>query len=360
VGTHEGKRAVISPQPERWLTAVFPGNGAYLHDNEFARIDAYERALPARVPVLRNEDEFLSSSSEIAQIRTEIQVATQQCNAAYLHNLRILLANIGALRRSRAVTWCGFGAYGSTDPAHQATMPCAPQPLYDDRRRMLAALLCRLDGQAQGGPPGSREVHAALGGDEPAKRWLVGHACRVLASSLDRPWLAGVPTIPPDLRLGERLLGSSDPMPDGEALNRYGRQLTLSSEARAIRRLLDRPDDQPCHFRFERWIANIIAAIGAMDPNRHAAAETAVSLASWQAVLAVWTRAINAWLDEVQVERAAGAAGDMSIARDAYGLLGEQNDTKVWLVASLSKTMRSIGDDYRPKGVPAPRRFAGD
>jgi hypothetical protein len=48
---------------------------------------------------------------------------------------------------------------------------------------------------------------------------------------------------------------------------------------------------------------------------------------------------------------------DMSLVRIGSTFFPEVSAAKIWLAASLSKTMRSIGESFRPSDEPPPDSF---
>jgi hypothetical protein len=90
----------------------------------------------------------------------------------------------------------------------------------------------------------------------------------------------------------------------------------------------------------------------------HAPAEPAISVESWVDRIRQYVRAINAWIDGRTLQEAISQAKvSASIIRQVYVPLGEASATKIWLAASLSKTMRSIGESFRPSDEPSPDSF---
>jgi DNA-binding PucR family transcriptional regulator len=143
---------------------------------------------------------------------------------------------------------------------------------------------------------------------------------------------------------------------DAVILGRMEKRLSLTDDVRAIRRAMKRlVEADVCHFRFDRWVDNLIVAIGQLSfDGAHAPAEPAISVEIWVDRIRQYVRAINAWIDGKTVSQVKAPA---SIIRRVYALLGEPSAAKIWLAASLSKTMRSIGESFRPSDEPPPDSF---
>jgi hypothetical protein len=141
------------------------------------------------------------------------------------------------------------------------------------------------------------------------------------------------------------------------------KRLSLTDDVRAIRRAMKRlVEADVCHFRFDRWIDNLIVAIGQLRfDGAHAPAEPAISVEGWVDRIRQYVRAINSWIDGKALKEAVGQVeASASVIRRVYALLGEASATKIWLAASLSKTMRSIGESFRPSDEPPPDSFKPD
>ncbi len=356
----------------RWVAPKFPTNAIYRHDPEIAWIDGMEARLPRSIPVLETPEAFSACSDDLARLRVEIQVATQHCNVAYFANLETLLRGIGHLRRSRAVTWCSFGTLADTMNWRARQDSLYPIVLLDRRLDTLAVLYTWLCGLTAGHPLatshpkctyGEREewIRTTLGESTPIKRWLVGHLCRVIKQGLRRPWLneeqSGALRYP--LYVPFQMDAATAP-DDNAVLEMVAERLHPDESVDSLRRMMARPEDQPCHFRFDRWIDNLIAAVGRLDAEApHAPPEDALSVQTWVSQLRAWVRAIDAWIDDVPLPAAAARSGaTASIVRRVYAMLGTPSPLKLWFAASLSKTMRSLGDPpLRPQDEAPPQRF---
>jgi len=353
--------ATSKGNPARWATPDFPTNKGYHYDREFEWIDGSEANLPEKVQTIESDEEFNSSVNEVAKIRTEIQVATQRCHAAYFENLDILLTNIGKMKRERGVMWCGFGVYGRSDPKQKGTMPSYPQVLLERRKGTLVALYAWLEGTPiqESGTDISlpeekiRWIYTALGDPNDLKRWLVGHLCRALKLAILRPWLAGPEEDLRDYSLDKVIHASIGDLSDDESvLAALEKDLDLTPDAQRIREWMPHPEeegwgremDELCHFRFDRWIDNVISAVGQMRiDGKHAPPEPEISVQGWCDRIRRCVRAINAWIDTQPIENALVSRGASKLVVErVYNLLGGPSPEKVWLAASLSKTIRSI------------------
>lgn len=358
--------------PIRWVAPAFPANGVYCCDPEITWIDSMEAKLPRPIPILATPEAFSASSDDLARIRVEIQVATQHCNAAYFANLETLLRGIGQLRRSRAVTWCSFGTL-TNDTGRQAGQG-SPYPivLLDRRLDTLAVLYTWLCGLTTGHPViatshpkctyGEREewIRTTLGEPTPNKRWLVGHLCWAIKRGLRHPWLdpqhGGTQRYP--LYVPFQVDTATVPN-DSDVLSVVGEGLDLDASEKDLLEMMDRLEAQPCHFRFDRWIDNLIAAIGQPEMKTpHAPPEEALSVQTRIAQMRIWVRAINAWIDdEPLLEVSARSDAAAPVVRLVYAMLGAPSALKIWLTASLSKTIRSFGDTIRPQDEVPPQCF---
>ncbi len=355
----------------RWVAPEFPTNGSYHHDPEITWIDAMEAKLPRSIPILETPEAFSTCGDDLARLRIEIQVATQHCNVAYFANLETLLRGIGQLRRSRAVTWCSFGTLADTMNWRARQDSLYPIVLLDRRLDTLAVLYTWLCGLTAGHPLttshpkctyGEREewIWTELGESTPIKRWLVGHLCRVIKQGLRRPWLdlqqSGALRYP--LYVPFKMDAAMAP-DDNDVLSTVAERLQPGEPENSLRRMMARPEEQPCHFRFDRWIDNLISAVGHMDTEAlHAPPEDALSVQTWMAQMRAWVRAIDAWIDDVPLPAACAQSGaTASIVRRVYAMLGTPSPLKLWFTASLSKTMRSLGDSLRPQDEAPPQRF---
>lgn len=365
------KEGRAKDNPLRWLNPALPTSGTYRRDAEVAWIDALEEALPRPVPVLASIEAFNDSQDEVARIRVEIQVATQQCNAAYFENLETLLRNIGQLHRTRPVTWCGLGVLEHGE--HGAVTVTPPYPLLLLDRRLdtisvLYAWLCGPLGAAgvAGYHPrciyGQREIwiRATLGTPTQPKRWLVGHLCRIVKLGLRRPWSTKPEPDPGRYPLWVPFESHAEPTGDDlTVLEQLAANLEMSTAITRIRQELERLENELCHFRFDRWVDNLIMMIGTLDPDAdHAPPELELTARGWVDQKVAWVEAMNAWIDETPVNEALRLPGiDPSIIRRIYAMLGRPSPVKVWLTASLSKTMRAFGEEHRPEKASPPQRF---
>jgi hypothetical protein len=263
--------------------------------------------------------------------------------------------------------------FGQGDPAQKDQMPPFPEHLRQRREGTLAILWEWLRKtavtKAEGGSmiPVERVewIYSALGEQCDAKCWLVGCLCDVLKQALRRP----APVIL-NVDLSKYSLHSLLPQDgdqptssdDAAILGRMEKRLSLTDDVRVIRRAMKRlVEADVCHFRFDRWADNLIVAIGQLRfDGAHAPAEPAISVETWVDRIRQYVRAINAWIDGKTLPKTVSQAkASASIIRQVYALLGEASATRIWLAASLSKTMRSIGESFRPSDEPPPDCFRG-
>lgn len=343
----------MTRRPLRWLTPAFPGRGTCRYDAEMDWIDGLEAALPAPVPVIEAAADFAASRSELARIRVEIQAATLTCHAAYFENLDALLENIGQLRRQRGVMWCRWGVLGSDDTAPGSQVPPYPLRVWERRAGTLSAL----NQWAAGDPPAGRRpagaaaqraqwIRMTLGSTTEEKRWLVSRLAETLRASLDGQGLA------------RPAKGTVLPVP---LLAAEPTRAGSMAGVQVIEQALARLEAQPCHFRFDRWTDNLIVAIGRMDyEGSHAPLEPTLTVKARTERSRQYVRSINAWIDEVPFASAlALAVGPQDVACRVYAALDQPTPEKVWLAAALSKTIRAIGEEYRPRDERGPERGAG-
>jgi hypothetical protein len=354
---------------ERWLTPSFPSNGHYKHDAEINWINSLESNLSEKIPVIKSIEEFNHSDNEVAKIRAEIQCATQHCHAAYFENIETLLNNIGKMRRERGVMWCGFGVLGQDDPAKKDQMPSFPEYLRQKREGTLAVLRQWLRNMplAKDNRMISEEhiewIYSSLDKRGNIKCWLVGCLCDVLKQSFRRPKPVIINVDLSQYSLHNIFFQSKD-LPaisdDVAILKQIERRLSLTDDIRAIRAAMMRlVEADVCHFRFNRWMDNLIVAIGQLKfEGSHAPVEPDISIEGWVNRIRQYIRGINAWIDGKNFQEVINQY-EISplIIRRIYTFLGEASATKIWLSASLSKTMRSIGDDFRPYDEAPPQKF---
>jgi len=336
--------------------------GEFVADEEIAWIDSLEANLPVEVETLKSFDDFAQSNDEIARIRAEIQVASQQCQVVYVENLQTLLRNIGSLRRPSGVMWCNFGVFGMDNPGGGKHMPEMPTYLTDRRERRLAGLYNWLLGKTLTEiPPRLRDdwtawVYETLRDSTQQKKWLVGNLCIRLKQALNHPWLSGPKRDTSRYTLG-MVFGLNTETDDAEVLGRTRERIRLTEEAKAILDKMGRLEI--CHFRFERWMDNQIMMIGQMHPHARALQRSSLTVEDWLAGIGDYVKAINAWIDDIpQLEVVERDVAEEGVVARVYSLLGLRSPVKVWLAASLSKTIRSIGEDpLRLTHEPPPQAF---